>query len=376
MLLAICFGLVRSVPSPSAIAASGTPPIPPVQSITSLGVVAQNPLVLGRDGTYSALINGKSVWTFGDTSLSVENQSGKNFIDNSLSWADNLDASHGITLNHDHLDATGVPTEFIPYLPWEQHFNYIHDPKHCTASPCGAEYAMWPGSLVPDPARNRALLFYGEIYRVVGHASWTPVGTGIAVVMPDGTITRPIENPGSPYPTLMWSAKETGFGSGWTVVGDTLYSYGCVSGFLIMNCQVARVPLAGVLEKAQWSYYVGNNTWSAQAADAVTVFQGGAAGNSVFYDAYLGMYMAIYSGVFSNDVYYRVSYTPWGPWSNQTLLFTGLPGWNANPDYAGLAHPEFAQRNGQIQYVTYAHTTGFLHQNLPLTQVVFGKPGR
>jgi len=27
-----------------------------------------------------------------------------------------------------------------------------------------------------------------------------------------------------------------------------------------------------------------------------------------------------------------------------------------------------------VQYVTYAHTTGLLQQDLPLTQVVFGRP--
>ncbi len=84
--------------------------------------------------------------------------------------------------------------------------------------------------------------------------------------------------------------------------------------------------------------------------------------------------MAFYCGVYSNDVFYRVSYTPWGPWSDQALLFTGKPGWNNNTDYAALAHPEYAQGNGKIQYVTYAHTTGFLHMDLPLVQVVFGKP--
>jgi hypothetical protein len=84
--------------------------------------------------------------------------------------------------------------------------------------------------------------------------------------------------------------------------------------------------------------------------------------------------MAIYNGVFTDDVEYRVSSTPWGRWSDQALLFTGRPGWNGAIDYAGQAHTEFAEGNGQTQYVTYVHSTGFLRFDLPLVQVVFGLP--
>jgi len=360
-------------------AASGPPPVPPVLSVTDMGTVVQNPVIYARDGTFSALVNGNSVWTFGDTPMSVPGKEGIFWDDNSLSWTSNLDASHGITLNHDLLDSTGAPSEFLPYTTAEAQYNYTHDKRHCTAKPCGAELAMWGGPVVWDPARNRVLFFYDEIWRVPGQSGWTTVGAGIAVGTP-GTngwnIQRPVENPGSQTPTLMWGQKDVEFTGGSLVVNTTMYSYGCVAGFLIMNCQLAQVPLSGALDKTQWTYYAGNNTWSAKPADAVTVFQGGAAGNSVFYNPYLGMYMAIYSGVFVNDVYYRVSNAPWGPWSDQTLLFTGQSGWNNTADYAAEAHVEFAQGNGQTQYVTYVHATGLLRQDLPLVQVVFGQPAK
>jgi len=80
---------------------SAVPPLPTVVSVTSLGAVEQNPVIYGRDGTFSALIDGKSVWTFGDTPMSVPGILGNYWDDNSLSWTDNLDASHGIDLNHD-----------------------------------------------------------------------------------------------------------------------------------------------------------------------------------------------------------------------------------------------------------------------------------
>ncbi len=358
---------------------AGVPPIPPVLSVTELGTVVQNPDILGRDGNFSTEVNGESVWAFGDTPLAVPNNQGVDWDDNTLSWTTSLNASQGITLNHDFDDSQGVPIEFLPYLNWEAKYNSTHNTEHCTAKPCGAEFAMWGGPLVWDAARHRLLLFYDEIWRVSGNSTWTNVGAGIAVATPatnGWSIQRPIEDPGSKTPNLMWSQNEVWFTGGSLVAGEMMYSYGCVAGFLVMNCQVARVPLSGALDKTQWTYFAGSNGWSTNPSDAITVFQGGAAGNTVFYDAYLGMYVAIYSGVYSNDVYFRVAYSPEGPWSAQTLLFTGQNGWNNQPDYAAECHPEFSEGNGQTEYVTYVHDTSFFGQELPIVQVVFGQPAQ
>ncbi len=350
------------------------PAIPRVVSVTQLGTVQQNQVIYGRDGTFSALVDGKSVWTFGDTPMSVPGVLGNSWDDNSLSWTTDLDASKGINLNHDLLDSTGAPAEFLPYLPWEREYNYQHDKNHCTAKPCGAEFAMWDGPVIDDPARNRTLFYYYELYRgVPGMQGWDTVGGGIAVYTPGQGINRPIENPGSKTPTLMWGPKDEEFNSGAIVVDDTLYSYGCVGGFLVDNCQVARVLLADALDITKWTYYAGNDNWSTNPADAVTIFQGGAAANQVFYNAYLGVYMNIYNPALNNDMYFIVSRTPWGPWSKPTLLFKGETPYKGSVNYTGQVHTEFAQGNGQTEYVTYAHPNGFLREDLPLVQVVFGK---
>jgi hypothetical protein len=84
------------------------------------------------------------------------------------------------------------------------------------------------------------------------------------------------------------------------------------------------------------------------------------------------MYVAIYGGVENDNLYYAVSYHPWGPWSAATQFYTGLPGYQNNADYAALAHPEFESGKGQTEYVTYVQDTGFLAQQLQLVQIVFG----
>jgi hypothetical protein len=362
------------VPARAIASGAGPPPIPPVESVTEIGTVGQNPVIGGRDGTFSALVDGRSMWTFGDTVLTVPGENGTYWDDNSLSWTADLEASDGITLEGDRLDGAGAPGEFLPYTTAERRYNAMHDPDHCTAQPCGAEFAMWAGPVVADPARDRVLFFYTEVWRVAGRPGWRTVGTGIAVRTGNGPVVRPVEDPGSPTPTLMWSARETGFAGGSVVVDSTLFSYGCVPGFLVMHCEVARAPLSGVLDKSRWRYYSGGATWSPSQMDAVPVFDGGAAGNSVFSVAYMGGYMAVYSGVLSNDLWYRVASNPWGPWSDQALLFTGRQGWNGAIDYAGQAHPEFAGGDGWTQYVTYVHATGFLRSDIPLVQVKFGLP--
>lgn len=365
---------------PTAAARAAEPaPIPEVLSATDLGIVRQHPAVNARDGNYSALIDGRSVWAFNDTPMNVPGVDGDSWVDNSLAWTTGLDASDGITLDGNHLDQTGAPAEFMPYLPWERRYNEIHDDDDCQEEPCGAEFALWPAHIVPDPARDRVLVFYNEIWRSPTVQGWRYLGGGIAVADLSGNVpkvTRPIQNPGSRTPTLMWTQKdgEQALDSGYVVEGDHLYSYGCTVDFLVLNCQVGRVPLADALDKRAWRYYAGNGAWSADQGDAETVFQGGTAGQGVAYVPAFDGYLVVYSGLFSDDVFYRVSQTPWGPWSEQRLLFHGRPGWDGNANYAAHLHPEFAEDGGRVQYVTYVHNTGFLRQELPLVRVEFAEP--
>lgn len=362
--------------------AQSAPALPTVLSVTELGTVRQNSLIDGRDGNFSALVGTTSLWAFDDTAMSRANATGQNFIDNTLSWTTDLDASSGIWLNHDLLDPTGTPTTFLGLTPAEQAIDAEHAVNAngtCAVAPCGLSLAVWPAQVVPDPARHRVLFFFNEVSRITGDAAFTVLGAGVAVgTLGPGaaiTVTRPpAEEPAGANPALLWNAPEFGYANGAVVVGSTIYAYGQNPQGLVMDVPLAKAPLASATQNAAWQYYAGNNTWSSDASQAVTVFQGGAAGNSVFYNAYVGAFMAIYSEPLTDHVYYRVAATPWGPWSEQALLFTGKAGESGTEDYAALAHTEFATGSGQTQYITYVRTTGFLQMELRLVQVVFGPP--
>ncbi len=346
----------------AAAAAELPPPIPPVQTVVEMGLVKQNRYVQCRDGTYSARVGNRAVWTFNDTCLTNGGVQGDTFIDNTLAWNANFDASHGIKLAKDLADAQGVPVRFVPLTAWELAQNATHAPN---------EIAIWPGQLVDDPARQRELIFYGAVYRGP-NIGFNGIGSGIAVATPDfKTVTRPRESldPNAPEPNYMWNRYEQSYTGGYVLVDDMLYCYGGHGKGLKTQVHVARVPLADVLDKTKWTYWNGT-TWSTDTKDTAVVYDGGAAGDTIFWSAYLGAFVTVYMPFATNDVYFRVANHPEGPWSEPSKIFTAQQG--TDTSYAARVHTEYAENGGQVQYLTYVKNTGFLSQELPLVKVTFG----
>jgi hypothetical protein len=350
-------------------------PVPIVVSATDLGPIAQNPHVLFRDGLYSGKYGGASIWTFGDTALNAPNSQGADWDDNSLAYTTNLDGSSGLTLNHDWPATTGgVPDQYLPFTPAEAAFNAAHASTGgtCQVQPCGEEVALWNGPVVPDPVRHRILFFYYELERVVGQPGWVTVGEGIAVGA-HGKVTRPVESPGARFPTLMFGANAPDFTNGTLTVGSTLYVFGCRSGFLVQNCDLARTSLATATDRQTWRYFDGSG-WTTGLQQATTVLQGGAAGTSVFWVPFLHEYMAIYMPPLTDEIVERVAPEPWGPWSAASNVAATLPPASGSVDYAGMAHPEFAQNDGRTQYVAYYHPLGPWSGEDRWVQVTFAAP--
>lgn len=348
---------------PDAAAQTGVPPLPAVRSVVDLGLVQQNQYVNCRDGTYSARIGQRAVWTFNDTCLTARGVAGDQFIDNTLAWDRDFDASAGIRLEGDYEDRLGVPKRFVPFTENEIAFNAEHAPN---------EVVIWPGHIVPDPARRRALVFYGAVYRG-SEIGFRGIGAGIAVASLDlKTVTRPPQNPdpAAPEPAYMWQRGEMSYTGGYLVEGEMLYAYGGEGRFFRTLVHVARVPLADALDKSRWTYWDGR-TWQADPSKSEHVYVGGAAGDTLFWSDYLGAYVAVFQPYLSNDVFFRVAYRPEGPWSKPALLFTAQQG--TDPSYAARVHAEYAKNGGQVQYVTYVKNMGLLSQQLPLVEVTFQK---
>lgn len=408
--------------------------------------------IRGHDNGQSALYdNGNGVrfsfWSFGDTGLSGQNGDGDNFLANTGARTTDLTMPDSVS-EWSYEGGTGGPREFIQLNADERAFNELHadaDPETAGCQPadgiawldCDNELAIWGGSVVADPARGRILGFYALIIRYGYRLAERPdpnnpdetipctdqdiadrveackargfdgVGTGVAVWTEspadgNGWERKLIAHATDPaVPTAIWptdgdpATPDPRFDTGMLVHEGFLYAYGCYAGDVFRpDCQLARVPMTEVWDRAAWRFYAGSgcsDLWSADIACAAAVpavasdgspstMTGGSAGSSVFWNAALGVFMTIYSVPLSDDLHYAVADRPEGPWSAPALLGRGLPAVGdglGSIDYAGFAHPEYAEQNGLVQYVTYAHTTGFLQSDFPLLQVTFGPlPGR
>ncbi|MFD0689689.1 DUF4185 domain-containing protein [Actinomadura fibrosa] len=357
--------------------ASAAPPVGTVQSTTDLGPVTWDSRILGRDAGFSVKWGNSATWMFGDTGMTVPGADGDHWADNTAAVTTDLNAADGISLvapsGREHTDGTGAPTEYLPFSQWESFFNYSNDPARCGqpgVGDCGKQYFLWPAQPVADPARNRVV--YSFTTGIRGGAVTDPFGeywgTGFAVWdAASGTVTRPETGPvpgGASWDKwVMFHGQETSYIPAVTV-GSNVYSLGCVRDFVVFHCSLARVPLADILTRSAWRFYTAGGQWSASASDAAPVFDG-ASSTSMFYNTYLGKYMAVYG---YDQVFYRTAAQPWGPWSDEAKLFDTVPAATGN-NYFGLAHPEYGA--GKTLYITYARPKGNNGGEIRVQKVVF-----
>src|SRR5579864_6636997 len=255
-------------PSPS----SGPPTNLTIIQATDLGTIPTNPDILGRDGAGSALFQGFSVWLYGDTFIGKPNAEDQTLLSDSWSFTTDLNGQHGITGFQERLDSAGAPTMILPLTPAEQAFNQVHNINNCQAQPCGARWALWTGTMVVDPVDNSALIFYMLVSARPGNFNFQGIGNSVAVWQNlQQQPQRPALNPPivADHPDLLFTQNEPGFGSAAFISNGTLYVYGCDYN---KGCQLGKVAPSSAQDRAAWSFYAGNGHWSAQIADAVSVF--------------------------------------------------------------------------------------------------------
>ncbi|MGB6687269.1 MAG: DUF4185 domain-containing protein [Terracidiphilus sp.] len=350
---------------------SSDPGITIVQA-KDLGTIPTNPDILGRDGAYSALLDGNSVWLYGDTFLAKPNAGDFTLISDSWSYTADLNAQDGITGFKERTDAAGAPAMILPETAAEQAFNQAHNSNNCQAQPCGARWALWPMSIVVDPVANRALIFYQVVSALPGAFNFQGIGESVATwqslsAEPQRPVFNPPLVPG--HPDLMFNENEPNFGSASLVQNGMLYVYGCgvPTGGLDEGCRLAKVDPAQAQNLGAWSYYSASGTWSPRIADATPVFSADSI-LSVAWNSFLNRYVAVYSAPFSQDVMMRTAPSPEGPWSDEILAFIALEPASGNV-YDAHAHPEYDIDGGQIFFVSYSRATGEFSSEVRLVSV-------
>ncbi len=351
----------------------GPPPGATVAEITDLGIVTTSDTIRGRDGGYSAVFEGRSVWLYGDTTTEIAAADGRNWRHNSWSYTTDLDLSDGLTGFKERNDTAGAPSEFFPQTEKERAFNDIHFIDDCTEEPCGARWAIWPAQMVADDERFRALIFYHKIYAEPGEFNFEGFGTSIAVWNNfEEPPERPVFKPEAEHPTMMFEKDEPSFGSAAVVVDDFMYVYACDLDWVVKPCKVARVPLVDALDRSHWEYWAGSDGWVADLEQAASVFDGNDM-MTVSWNSYLNSYLAIYSQPLDAKVMMRTAPAPEGPWSAEAKVFDAEKPEEGEWVYDALAHPEYQRENGRIIYVTYTRNTGFLQSEMRLVEVELEK---
>ena len=352
---------------------SGPPAALSVATAQDLGVIPTNPDILGRDGGGSALFQGYSVWLYGDTFIAKPNAEDQTLLSDSWSFTTDLTVQGGITGFQERLDSSGAPTMVLPLTAAEEAFNQAHNINNCQAQPCGARWALWPGTIVVNPADNSALVFYMVVSAQPGNFNFQGIGNSVAVWQNiQQQPQRPTLNPPivADHPDLLFTQNEPGFGSAAFISNGTLYAYGCDYN---TGCQLGKVDPSSAQDRSAWSFYAGNGNWSSQIGDAVSVFND-ANILSVSWNAFLQRYLAVYSPPFSQNVVMRTSLNPEGPWSSEIVAFVAMQPTSGNV-YDALAHSEYDANGGQTTYVSYSRSTPApFSSEVRLVSVQFNSP--
>lgn len=252
------------------------------------------------------------------------------------------------------LDTAGAPFQLLPYAPDEAAYNTSHGPND--------RYALWPGSVISAPDGSGAWIFYQRLMVQPGTLNYQPLDVGLARLASDSTLaTRD--------PSPLFADPTPAYALGAVVDSGFVYLYGCnaVPAQLDSICGVIRAAVNDAPSGPLWRTWDGS-TWNADLGQSVTVLHGPPGDLSVSFNPHLGAFLAVYGGVFSNDVWFRSAPHPEGPWSDAQKMFTGLAPSSGN-DYAGKEHPELAEDGGKTVVVSYARSTGTFDGDIRLTSV-------
>jgi hypothetical protein len=170
-------------------------------------------------------------------------------------------------------------------------------------------------------------------------------------------------------PSPIFSAPTPSYSLGAVVDAGFVYLYACdpVSGQLDTICRVVRSPVNSAPNATAWQTWDGS-VWNSDLTKAQTVLHGPSGDLSVSFNASLGKFITVYSGIFSNDIFFASASHPEGPWSAAQKLMTGMSP-NSGNDYAGKEHPELSSNGGKQIVVSYARGTGAFDGEVRLASI-------
>lgn len=334
-------------------------------SFKNIGVVPVPPEHAGRDAGFSGMLQGRSVWVFGDTFLSRPANDGLQWRSTSWSCTRDTSSEDGVGPFLHALDDEGLAIQLLPHTRDEAAFDIAHvcgDKKRGTQA-CGARQAPWPHSMVVDNDGQTGAIYYSTM-QTGPESQWDfrRISGSIAIWNDSELPAQRVEPP-------LFSEEEPDWGSAAVLDGEDIYVYACEFNGQTKPCLLARVPFDSATNKQHHRYWADNGEWSKDWRDAIPIFEGGSI-FSVHYNAFLEKFLAFCMPGLANETTFRTAHLPQGPWSDPYEVGRGLPA-SENWNYALVAHPEFSRENGQVEILSYTRPAGFLRQDTQLLELCF-----
>ncbi len=338
-----------------------------VNSVEDLGPLFENNIheMVGQDGAYSIPLNGRTLWYFGDT-LIGERTEGESLWYPGGNPVGPKDMS-GMAKIKKMLNNTGLIIKGNSVKNVVENFSYILDspgnikvliPLLENEDP--DEIRIW--CLHGVKVREKVYLFFIKVRTVeegIMPVNFEILGSGLAVGSEKDWKFKRVENNGF---HLFWKKDDPKFASAvlFDKENDWLYLFGVVQdAHSVQQCYMARVKPGEIENFNSYEYLVTSSPeWSKNIIDANPVFTGMPNELSVSYNHYLKKYMAVHSLDLTGKIVARFSDQPYGQWSEPLELFQIKSERKINLPYpvliyAGKEHPELAEENGKIIYVTY-----------------------
>lgn len=319
--------------------------VPEIAQLRELGPFSQPPSVVAREGVVSVRIGGQILWAFGGTLINSQLPRSSTAAFGQLS---------NILMLNDHLDANGVPYQFLPFNEVENAYNNTND--------LSDQYTLRPGSMVAIN-EEQALVFYLKVL-IRNDLSSTPVGIGTARVRAGSTVA--VRDPG-----LLFTPPDPLFNSSALVYGSYMYLYACeFTGSVPASCRIARAPFTHASERAAYEVWDGAR-WTTNFASATPILRMPTGPVSVAWNPYLGQFLAVYSELFSPRVLMATAPRPEGPWSDPVVAFTGLEPATGPSNVLATQHPALVTDGGRRVFVSYYHPLEGFNGETRLVEVTF-----
>ena len=362
-----------------------------VEKVENAGLLfTDNPAgVSGVDAGYSLPMRRQTLWLFGDVFLLDPTAPSKSYVGAVSNCALLVPAGSGVTPLRDYTfltdPKTGLARQVMPLTPEESQ----EDSKTIRYWPFGGWY---------DPATKRVYLYYGRIrtngggpfdFHIDGHGlAVAETATPAAFQFRCLDAMKNSLTEAGPKQSLWWTGTANAplFGSAVitakvekkieNIKGSSSANYLYIVGVQERDGhkygKMARVLKNKITDAGAYDYFTGGTDaprWSHTIAEAADVSGLHDFPNelSIAYNTYLGGYLAVQSVGITDKIRLSLAPHPWGPYTPLAEIGAPHRAFAHAFCYAGKEHPELAQDQGRIIYVTYVDSDRYWLQLLKIT---------